>query len=236
MAFDEAATQLRDQGTALLQDVFSKDLLTRLSDASAQCFSAIATGKSLPERYRFNPFSHSVLLSALLEFGYANWEELVEPLFVAGLDALFSRVMSCEWTWSMEQSWLRKKFAPCQVPSPEYRPQRWHQDGALGVCFPLEPGPVIPMTQLLTCWIPLNPCGRESPGLEFIRSRQQTLLHFTELDDSTLRQRFRVEDFWAPSLELGDGLVFLNSTLHRTHALPEMRQNRLSIEHRIFPR
>jgi hypothetical protein len=72
--------------------------------------------------------------------------------------------------------------------------------------------------------------------LEFIRSRPQALLHFTELDDATLRQRFRAEDFWAPPLELGDGLVFLNSTLHRTHALPEMRQNRLSIEYRIFPR
>ena len=235
MAIDEAATQLRDQGTALLRDVFSKDLLTTLNDRSAQCFRAIATDKSLAERYHFNPFSHSVPLSALLDFGYANWEELVEPLFVAGLAPLFSRVMGCEWTWSMEQSWLRKKFAPCQVPNPQYHPQSWHQDGALGVRFPLEPGPVIPMTQLLTCWIPLNLCGCDSPGLEFIRSRQQALLHFTELDDLTLRQRFRVEDFWAPTLELGDGLVFLNSTLHRTHVLPEMRQNRLSIEYRIFP-
>ncbi len=182
----------------MLRDVFSKDLLTRLNDRSAQCFSAIATDKSLAERYHFNPFSHSVPLSALLDFGYANWEELVEPLLVAGLDRLFSRVIGCEWTWSMEQSWLRKKFAPCQVPNPQYRPQNWHQDGALGVRFPLEPGPVIPMTQLLTCWIPLNPCGSDSPGLEFIRSRQQALLHFTELDDLTLRQRFRAEDFWTP--------------------------------------
>jgi len=236
VTIDEAETQLRDQGTAVLRDVFSKDLLSRLNERAAQCFIAIAADNSLAGRYRFNPFSYSVPLNALLDFGYANWEELVEPLFFAGLAPLFSRVMGSEWTLSMEQSWLRKKFAPCQIPSPEYRPQNWHQDGALGVLFPLEPGPVIPMTQLLTCWIPLNPCGRESPGLEFIRSRQQALLHFTKLNDSTLRQRFRVEDFWAPSLELGDGLVFLNSTLHRTYVLPEMRQNRLSIEYRLFPR
>ena len=219
----------------MLRNVFSQDLLTRLYDGSAGCFRAIATDKSLAERFRFNPFSHSILLSALLEFGYANWEELTEPLLAAGLDTLFSRALGYEWTWSREQSWLRKKFAPCQVPNAEYRLQNWHQDGALGVRFPLEPGPVIPMTQLLTCWIPLNRCGSESPGLEFIRSRQEGLLHFTELDDSILRQRFRIEDFWAPSLELGDGLVFLNSTLHRTHVLPEMRHNRLSVEFRIFP-
>jgi hypothetical protein len=233
---DDALTQLREQGTAVLRDLFAKDLLTRLKDRSAQCFSAIATDKALAERYRFNPFSHSVRLSALLDFGYADWGELVEPVVVAGLEPLFSRIMGGEWTWSLEQSWLRKKFAPRQVPSSQYHPQNWHQDGALGARFPLEPGTAIPMTQLLTCWIPLNPCGSDSPGLEFVRAREQALLHYTELDDSTLRQRFRAEDFWAPTLELGDGLVFLNSTLHRTHALPEMRQNRVSVEYRIFPR
>jgi hypothetical protein len=35
---------------------------------------------------------------------------------------------------------------------------------------------------------------------------------------------------------LGDGVVFLNSTLHRTYTRPEMRQDRLSVEYRIFPR
>jgi len=144
--------------------------------------------------------------------------------------------MGCEWTCNMEQSWVRKKFAPLQAPAPEYHPQSWHQDGALGVRFPLESGPVIPMTELLTCWIPLNPCGRDSPGLEFVRRRQAALVHFTELGDSVLRQRFPPQDFWAPALELGDGLVFLNSILHRTYARPEMRHNRLSVEYRIFPR
>jgi hypothetical protein len=94
----------------------------------------------------------------------------------------------------------------------------------------------MPMTELLTCWIPLNPCGRDSPGLEFVRRRQEALLHFTELDDSALRQRFPPQEFWTPELALGDGLVFLNSSLHRTYARPEMRHNRLSVEYRIFPR
>ncbi|MGD0049647.1 MAG: phytanoyl-CoA dioxygenase family protein [Bryobacteraceae bacterium] len=235
MATDDSATQLREQGIALLRDVFAKGSLTRLREAAARCFEAIRTERSLPERYQFSRFSHSVLLTALMDFGCGS-EELMAPLSAPGLGQLFSEAMGCEWTCNMEQSWVRKKFAPPQAPAPEYHPQSWHQDGALGVRFPLESGSVIPMTELLTCWIPLNRCGSDSPGLEFVRRRQEALLHFTELDDSALRQRFPPQEFWVPELELGDGLVFLNSVLHRTYARPEMPHNRLSVEYRIFPR
>lgn len=210
--------------------------MINLNEAAARCFDTIRTQQPAPEHYRFNRFSHSVLLTALLDFGCAGAEELVAPLNAAGLDRLFADAVGCEWACNMEQCWVRKKFAPVHAPGHPYHPQDWHQDGALGVHFPLRPGPAIPMTRLLTCWIPLNPCGRASPGLEFIRTRQTGLLHFTELDDSTLRQRFLAQDFWAPALELGDGVVFLNSTLHRTYTRPEMRQDRLSVEYRIFPR
>jgi hypothetical protein len=236
MTTDGSGTQLREQGLALLRDVFPKDALTRLKEAAARCFEAIGTAKSLPEPYQFNPFSHSVLLTALIDFGCGGLEELVAPLFAPGLEPLLSEAMGCAWTCNMEQSWVRKKFCPLQAPGPQYHQQSWHQDGALGVRFPLQSGPVIPMTPLLTYWIPLNPCGTDSPGLEFIRHRQAALLHFTELDDSALRLRFPPREFWAPDLELGDGLVFLNSTLHRTYARPEMRHNRLSVEYRIFDR
>jgi len=236
VAADDPATQLRERGLALLRDAFPKDSLTGLKDAAARCFEAIVAGKPFPEQYHFNRYSHSVLLTALTDFGGGGSEQLAAPLSASGLDQLFSEAMGCEWACHMEQSWVRKKFAPLQAPGPEYHLQNWHQDGALGVRFPLESGPVIPMTPLLTCWIPLNPCGRDSPGLEFIRRRQVALLHFTELDDTALRQRFPPQEFWAPALELGDGLVFLNGTLHRTYTRPDMRHNRLSVEYRIFPR
>ena len=230
------ATQLREKGIALLRGVFPKDSLTRLNEAAARCFEAIGTAESPPRHYRFNRFSHSVLLTALMDFGCGGSQELVAPLSVAGLDQLFSEAMGCDWTCGMEQSWVRKKFPPLQAPDSHYHPQGWHQDGALGVRFPLESGPVIPMTQLLTCWIALNPCGRDSPGLEFVQRRQATLLHFTELHDAALHRRFPPQEFWVPVLESGDGLVFLNGTLHRTYTCSEMRHNRLSVEYRIFPR
>jgi hypothetical protein len=235
MPSGDPATQLREEGTALLRGIFAKDSLIRLKDAADQCFEAIHREEPLPERYRFNPISDSLLLTALLDFGCNNAEELLAPLSVTGLEPWFDAAMGRPSTCNLEQCWLREKFAPHQAPSPQYHNQGWHQDGALGVRFPIEPGPPVPMTPLLTCWIPLVPCGLDSPGLEFVRRPQPSLLHFTELDDAALRQRFPQHRFWAPVLQLGDGLIFLNSVLHRTSARAGMQHSRLSIEYRIFP-
>jgi hypothetical protein len=235
VAPDDPTTHLPDHGIALFRGAFSKDLLSRLQQAAARCFGSLTSKAVPPDSYQFNRFSHSVLLTALADFG-CDSEELLAPLSTAGLGRLFSDALNRPWTCRMEQSWVRQKFAPSHVPDSQYRPHSWHQDGALGQHFPLEPGPVIPMTDLLTCWIPLTVCGTDSPGLEFVRRRQAALLHFTELDDAALRRRFPQEAFWVPALEVGDGLVFPGSTLHQTYARPEMRQNRLSVEYRIFPR
>jgi hypothetical protein len=235
MPSDDPEAQLREEGIALLRGAFAKDSLVGLKDAAERCFEALHGETSPPERYRFNRISNSLLLTALLDFGCGDAGELVAPLSAPGLEALFTATMGRSWICNLEQSWLRKKFAPHHAPSPQYHDQGWHQDGALGVRFPSEPGSTVPITRLLTCWIPLNPCGADSPGLEFIRRPQPSLLHFTELDDATLRQRFPPQEFWAPALEPGDGLIFLNSVLHRTCTRPEMRQSRLSIEYRIFP-
>jgi hypothetical protein len=231
----DPATQLREEGVALLRNAFAKESLTNLNEAAQRCFEAISQQSPPAGRYRFNGISNSLLLTALVDFGCTDAGELVAPLSTPGLEQLFTAAMGCPWTCNMEQSWLRKKFAPHQAPSPQYHDQGWHQDGALGVRFPSEPGSTVPMTRLLTCWIPLNPCGADSPGLEFICHPQPSLLHFTELGDMALRQRFPQHEFWVPALELGDGLVFLNSVLHRTSARPEMQHSRLSIEYRIFP-
>jgi hypothetical protein len=235
VATDDAPKQLREQGAILLKGAFEKSTLIRLKEASEQCFQAIAAERPLPEHYGFSRSSHSVLLRALLDFGCQGMEQLMAPLSAPALEPLFSKAVGPKWICKMEHSWARKKFAPHQAPAAGYHLQNWHQDGALGVRFPAESGPVIPVTELLTCWIPLNPCGVDSPGLEFVRRPQPALLHFSEIDDPALRQRFLPEDFGAPSLEFGDGLIFLTVTRHRTCTRPKMHYNRLSVEYRIFP-
>src|SRR5260370_41098225 len=97
VATDDSSRQLREQGIALLRNVFAKGTLTRLNEAADRCFQAIATEKPLPERYRFSRSSHSVLLTALLDFGCAGAEDLMAPLFATGLVQLFSEAMGDAW-------------------------------------------------------------------------------------------------------------------------------------------
>jgi hypothetical protein len=235
MPTDDPAAQLRETGAVLLPSVLAGDSLSRFQQSAGRCFDAIDRGSPPPERYRFNPISNSLLLTALADFRLGDSGELLLPLSTPGLESLFTATFGSAWTCNLDQSWLRKKLPP-RPSLPRAHPlQDWHQDGALGVRFPAQPGPALPMTRLLTCWIPLEACGVESPGLEFVRRPQPSLLHFTELDDASLRRRFPPHQFWSPALEPGDALVFLNSVLHRTHATPAMPLSRTSIEYRIFP-
>ena len=234
MSAKELRTTLRDEGVVLLRDFFAPEPLTLLRAAATRCFEAIESGQIVPERYRYNRHAHSVLLTALLDFGIDSEDALSAPLSTAGIDEMFSGLMQGPWRCRLEHSWTRKKFAPRNAPADQHI-QGWHQDGALGAQFPPVPGPAIPPTMLGTCWIPLHACGRQSPGLEFIRETQPALLHFTELNDAALRQRFGAAAFWAPALEFGDGIVFRNDLLHRTYVHPEMSANRISVEYRLFP-
>jgi hypothetical protein len=231
-----AMTALPEQGVVLLQGVFSKDLLLHLRESAEACFSRIAAGhtQELAAGYRFTPFSYSVLLAALLEFGVASREELVAHLAVIGLNDLLADVMAGPVDCNLDESWVRKRFAPSNAPR-HYHPNTWHQDGGLGVSFGLDRESVLPMTRMLTCWVPLQACGKDSPGLEFVRHPMERLLHYTELQDLDLRQRFAPDRFWAPELEFGDALLFLAGSLHRTHVRPEMVRDRLSLEYRFFP-
>ena len=219
----------------MLRDAIPARVFSKLQDAAQRCFEIVEGSMALPEAYRFNRFAHSLLLTALSDFG-CDPEDLIAPLSATQVAPLCSAALQEQWTCAMGQSWLRKKYPSHLLPNAAYRQQDWHQDGALGVTFPAQPGEVIPMTQLVTCWIPLTHCGEKSPGLEFVRRPLHDLLHFTELTDSTLRRRFAPHEFWTPILAPGDALIFLNGTLHRTHVHAGMQQHRLSAEYRVFPR
>jgi len=231
--------RLREEGVVVLRTAIPLEILRPLRRAAEACFAAVdpiqqvlvsPTGVS----YGFSPFSHSVLLKALVEFGLDSHEDLVAPLSTEGLSELLADAMGEPVTCRQEESWVRKRFAPRNARRP-YQPNVWHQDGGLGVAFTPDRDAALPMTRLLTCWVPLQSCGRESPGLEFVRRGPESLLHYTQLDDVTLRQHFSPDQFWAPELQFGDLVVFLARSLHRTYVTPDMTEDRLSVEYRFFP-
>jgi hypothetical protein len=227
--------QLQEQGVVLLRGVFPLNTLAAVRCAAQACFEAAEVGgrQAFPETYRYNPLSRSILLAALQDFGCCV-EELSAPIAIAGLDALLAGALGGAAACHLEQSWVRKRYAPCHAPA-GYYPNSWHQDGGLAVRFPSVQDSAIPMTRLATCWLPLDPCAGDRPALEFVRCRLDLLLHYTELDDRSLRRRFAPGEFWAPQLEPGDGLIFLNGMLHRTYVQPEMSRDRLSVEYRFSP-
>ena len=137
----------------------------------------------------------------------------------------------------LDQAWVRRQYAPRHYP-PLHAPHGWHQDGALGFDF-LSQGdgdfPPGAMLSMVTCWIALNSCGVESPGVELVTRRFEGLLAPTDLAAERVRARFAPEQFWRPAMEPGDALLFRGDVLHRTHVTPAMTKNRTSIELRFFP-
>jgi hypothetical protein len=216
---------LRRHGAALLRRAVPPEPLIRLRRLVDARFDAVSSAPT--EGFGFTPFSYSMRVAAVPEH-----QEILEHIL--GLDPLFRQIFGGPVACNVEESWLRKRFAPCDAPR-HYQPNRWHQDGGLGVHYPLPAAPPPQMTRLVTCWLPLEDCGRDRPGLELVRQPLASLLHFSECDDQRLHERFTDEMFWAPEMQVGDALVFQAGCVHRTYVQPEMTQDRLSIEYRFFP-
>ena len=220
--------ELEKNGVAVLRGAIEKDFLIDAKRAANACFAAIEQARVESSRYGFTRFSYSVRAQALADFGLGTEKEIANcsraalPMIGAG--------QVCD----LQHSWVRKRFAPRSAPR-LYQPNSWHQDGALGAAFNHAPGAAPPMRRMWTLWIPLDPCGRERPGLEFVRQPLEHLLHYTELVDGAVRARFGAREFWSPELEVGDAVVFAGGCLHRTHVTPEMTDDRLSLELRFFP-
>lgn len=95
----------------------------------------------------------------------------------------------------------------------------------------------------LNFWIPLDPCGRNAPGLELWLVPQSRVWFelnpdlptplYQQRDFSTLRAQASREQFWRPELEPGDLLVFDSFLLHRTWLNESMFEPRYSLEIRV---
>ncbi|HEY3841448.1 MAG TPA: phytanoyl-CoA dioxygenase family protein [Bryobacteraceae bacterium] len=222
---DPILRDLQDYGVALWKAAVRPGALGRVRTSAEEAFTRVSSTDPAPQG--FTPFSWSLRVEAI-----PAHEELLAQL--SCLQPVFDQAMAAPVRCNLNESWVRKRFAPAHAPR-HYQPNRWHQDGGLGVAYSSDPATPLAMTRLLTCWVPLDDCGRDRPGLELVRHRLDALQHYSQLDDRLLRQRFAADRFWIPELRAGDALVFLDGCLHRTHADPGMEHDRFSIEYRFFP-
>jgi hypothetical protein len=180
----------------------------------------------------FNPHSSSLRLRALPGLDAAAIAATL-PRGPAG--AFCRRRLGDALACNIDQCWVRRQYAPSRYP-PGHAPHAWHQDGALGFDFlstaipPSGEG----LLAMVTCWIALTPCGADAPGLELLAGEIPKLLPPAALREGAIRAAYRQAEFDRPVLAPGDCLAFGAGVLHHTHVSPAMRQNRTSLEIRLF--
>jgi ectoine hydroxylase-related dioxygenase (phytanoyl-CoA dioxygenase family) len=145
------------------------------------------------------------------------------------------RALGAAVACDLDQCWVRRQYPPAKYPS-LHAPHSWHQDGALHFDFRAcsaeqrREG----VLDMITCWIPLTPCGIDAPGLELIERQMEGLLPPPHMTDQYLREQFSPEEFQQPAMQPGDALLFRGGILHRTHVTAQMTKVRTSIELRLF--
>ncbi len=102
--------------------------------------------------------------------------------------------------------------------------------------------------QVLNCWMPLDDgAGRTAPGVEVVRHPGRPKFPLTGHQKGSSgpgyeavaidRERIVAEygdNFLAPAFEPGDGFVFSQDVIHRTHISPLMHMPRIGFEFRVF--
>ncbi len=149
------------------------------------------------------------------------WAPALEALARSPARPILLRDLGPNPVCNTDQAWLRRQF-PAGAAPPLHAPHGWHQDGALGHHFQ-GPGTLL---RCITCWCPLDPCGRDAPGIELLDRPLDTLVPLAALrpDGPTV----------TPELAPGDVLLMSGGALHRTHLGPDMTQTRTSVELRFY--
>lgn len=123
--------------------------------------------------------------------------------------------------FSLQKSTLRRSL-------PRHKMVAWHQDGSF-----LGEG-----VRTINVWVALSPCGgdRPSPGLEIVPRRFDEILPVVGDPTPHSVDYDLVDELTAdlptvlPTFDPGDGLVFDERYLHRTHLSPAMTEIRYALE------
>ncbi len=97
--------------------------------------------------------------------------------------------------------------------------------------------------QTVNCWIALDPCGRDAPGLEVFPFRVDRLIPAGgdgaivpwEIEESLTYRELGADRSWIPEFQPGDAFLFDHQHVHRTHKTDAMTRSRYAIECWMFP-
>jgi len=191
--------------------------------------------RKLSPRGWFVPTASSLSLDAVLDD--QQIKSLIAELMAGPLrQQISSHFHGAGLVVNLDQAWFRRQYVPADYP-PLHSPHQWHQDGALNFDFQNFAGKDSgqgEVLQMLTCWIALNSCGKQAPGLELLIEPISRLLGPAELKPETVRSKYPPASYWRPQMVAGEAIIFPGDTLHRTYVTPSMNQVRTSLELRFF--
>ena len=196
------------RGAAHVRSAINRERCLTLAEQAAVWFSANPTRLSLP----------------LLEIApqYDNPTLLLEREMIAVLEKIFGRMP----TISATDTYLRivkPETADTYIP--------FHQD----------------VTALATTgvnvWVPLTDCGVDAPGLEIMARRTSVIFptvtspgdyNQMEIEAEAVYRDFPEKVRFYPTPSVGDAVLFLGSTVHRSYIAPSMTRMRTSLELRFY--
>lgn len=153
---------------------------------------------------------------------YEDPSLILEPAMLAALFTIFGRKPDV----SAADTYLRR-VAP----------------GVTGTYIPFHQDATALANAGLNVWIPLTDCGVDAPGLEIMARRTASILptiasagdyNQMEIDPALVYQSFPEETRFYPTPKVGDAVLFLGSTVHRSHIAEGMTRERASVELRFY--
>jgi hypothetical protein len=230
---------LQRNGISLHDGIVARGLIHRLAGAADEYYQKISAIPAetirdhLPAGQKHIPTASSFTLEAI--FSVEECDEILHAIINSTAGDAMEHILGGLAACDLDQAWVRRQYAPARYPR-FHAPHGWHQDGALGCDFSKtdpdasEANNLLPM---LTCWIPLVPCGYDAPGLEFVATSPNVVLPPSALTETSVRSTFPQEHLVKPVMKPGDVVLFQSNVLHRTYVTPGMQSDRTSIELRF---
>ncbi|MEM8812410.1 MAG: phytanoyl-CoA dioxygenase family protein [Pseudomonadota bacterium] len=228
-----AAAALEANGLIVLRKILTTETVSEVyvgADRFIEEMSAYETQDELPDGIAYSVANSSFPLEQL----WKSLEEGENPL-IDGLRR--SPVIAVMQAYFDAQSViLRAPNLRHQRSSRQVSHVPWHQDG---FALPKD-------LRMVNCWLAVSPnaVGADSPGLEFLHNRPETVFPleqdaqspnygFLEPERALLEPWEASSPVVRPILQAGDAVLFDTLMLHRTHSMPAMTERRVSAELRF---
>jgi hypothetical protein len=235
----EAVAEIRKYGSHVLRQAWDVGHLARLREAIVRYAEIrrdrVMGGQAKPLEKMMN--SHGAgILPGLLHEGLLT-EAFLAEMFA---DTAYHRI--CVDYFGAEELYIRPPRLGFRMHDPRATRRTlvpFHQDSG---------SQDKRIKDVLNCWIPLDPgAGADAPGLEVVRDpgvANVPIKDFGLVSENAVYDPITIDPdaviaahgdrLMAPTFEVGDGLVFSQHVIHRTHVTAQMDKPRINFEFRVF--